>query len=76
MKKKQFFYTFAAGIFAAAILAGGLVSSPTLAQTKNLRLKPRTLQTTPKTTMPASFRPFWKTKASMFSKVPSMNWTH
>ena len=30
MKKKQFFYTFAAGIFAAAILAGGLVSSPTL----------------------------------------------
>lgn len=30
MKKKQFFYTFAAGIFAAAILAGGLVSNPTL----------------------------------------------
>lgn len=30
MKKKQFFNTFAAGIFAAAILAGGLVSSTVL----------------------------------------------
>lgn len=28
MKKKQFFYTFAAGIFAATVFAGGMFSSP------------------------------------------------
>lgn len=77
MKKKQFFYTFAAGIFAAAILAGGLVSSPTLVSADEEPTAEATdASNNPQDNNASQLQILLKTKASMFSKVPSMNWTH